>query len=45
LYDRRKGQVALVGECGHVFPMSQVQEAFEVSASRQCAKIILKPWE
>jgi L-iditol 2-dehydrogenase len=29
----------------HVFPMSQVQEAFEVSASRQCAKIILKPWE
>ena len=29
----------------HVFPMSQIQEAFEVSASHQCAKIILKPWE
>ena len=29
----------------HVMPMSQVQEAFELSASRRCAKIILKPWE
>ena len=29
----------------HVLPMSQVQEAFEISASRQCAKIILKPWD
>ena len=29
----------------HVLPMSQIQEAFELSASRQCAKIILKPWE
>ncbi len=29
----------------HVLPMSQIQEAFELSASHQCAKIILKPWE
>jgi threonine dehydrogenase-like Zn-dependent dehydrogenase len=29
----------------HVFPMSQIQRAFEVSASQQCAKILLKPWE
>lgn len=29
----------------HVFPMSQIQKAFEVSASQQCAKILLKPWE
>jgi CheY-like chemotaxis protein len=29
----------------HTFPLSQIQEALELSASRQCAKIILKPWE
>jgi L-iditol 2-dehydrogenase len=29
----------------HVFPMSQIQQAFEVSASQQNAKILLKPWE
>jgi len=29
----------------HVLPMSRVQEAFEISASKQAAKIILKPWE
>jgi len=29
----------------HVIPMTQVQEAFEISASRLNAKIILKPWE
>ena len=29
----------------HTFPISRVQEALELSASRQCAKIILKPWE
>lgn len=29
----------------HVYPMSQVQEAFELSASQQNAKILLKPWE
>ena len=29
----------------HVFPMSAIQTAFETSASQQCAKIILKPWE
>ena len=28
----------------HTLPMSQVQQAFEISASQQCAKIILKPW-
>jgi len=29
----------------HVFPMSQVQQALELSASQQCAKMLLKPWE
>ena len=29
----------------HTLPMSQLQQAFEISASQQCAKIILKPWE
>ncbi len=29
----------------HQFPMSRVQEAFEVSASQQNGKIILHPWE
>ena len=29
----------------HVMPMSHIQEALELSASHQCAKIILKPWE
>lgn len=29
----------------HVYPMSQVQEAFELSASQQNAKILLRPWE
>lgn len=29
----------------HVIPMSSIQEAFEVSASQNNAKIILKPWE
>jgi L-iditol 2-dehydrogenase len=29
----------------HVLPMSRIQEAFELSASRQNAKIILHPWE
>ena len=89
---RRKGQIALIGECGedlaikaspdfirkgivmmgqwhynlkgvfkimkvicespvveklitHVFPMSRIQEALEISASHDCGKIILKPWE
>lgn len=36
----------LIGELvSHVLPMSQIQRAFEISASHQCAKIILKPWE
>jgi threonine dehydrogenase-like Zn-dependent dehydrogenase len=89
---RRKGQIALIGECGedfaikaspdfirkgitlmgqwhynlngtfkimkvicespvvekmitHVLPMSRIQEALEISASHECAKIILKPWD
>jgi L-iditol 2-dehydrogenase len=29
----------------HVLPMSRVQDALEISASHECAKIILKPWE
>ena len=29
----------------HTFPMSQIQEAFECSASQTSAKIILNPWE
>ncbi|MBV7334892.1 zinc-binding dehydrogenase [Chloroflexi bacterium TSY] len=29
----------------HQFPMSQIQQAFETSASRESAKILLKPWE
>lgn len=28
----------------HVMPMPRIQEAFELSASKQNAKIILKPW-
>lgn len=28
----------------HLFPMSKVQQAFELSASQQAAKIILQPW-
>jgi len=29
----------------HVFPLSKIQEAFAVSVSHDCAKIILKPWQ
>ena len=29
----------------HVFPMSQVQEAFEPLATHQTAKVLLRPWE
>jgi L-iditol 2-dehydrogenase len=29
----------------HTFPMSQIQQALELSASHQCAKVLLKPWE
>jgi L-iditol 2-dehydrogenase len=29
----------------HIMPMSQIQAAFELSASHECAKILLKPWE
>jgi threonine dehydrogenase-like Zn-dependent dehydrogenase len=29
----------------HVFPMSQIQAAFETCASYQTAKVLLKPWE
>ncbi|MCJ7752119.1 MAG: alcohol dehydrogenase, partial [Armatimonadetes bacterium] len=29
----------------HVLPMSRLQEALELSASHQTAKVILRPWE
>jgi propanol-preferring alcohol dehydrogenase len=29
----------------HRMGMSQIQQAFEVSASGQCAKIVLDPWK
>ncbi len=29
----------------HVMPMSRVQEAFELLASGECAKVVLRPWE
>ncbi|HXF64702.1 MAG TPA: zinc-binding dehydrogenase [Caldilineaceae bacterium] len=29
----------------HIFPMSQVQDAFECSTAQESAKIILHPWE
>lgn len=29
----------------HTFPFNQIQQAFEVSARQNCAKVILKPWE
>jgi len=29
----------------HVMPLSEVQKAFELQATGQCAKVILKPWE
>ena len=29
----------------HVVPMSEIQAAFELSASNQTAKVILKPWD
>lgn len=29
----------------HVFPMSEIEKAFETSAGQNCAKILLKPWE
>ena len=28
----------------HTFPMSRIQEAFELQASGECAKVILDPW-
>ena len=29
----------------HTLPMSKIQQAIEISASQQSAKIILHPWE
>jgi L-iditol 2-dehydrogenase len=29
----------------HTMPMSRIQEAFELSASQQAAKVILQPWQ
>ncbi|MCX5759789.1 MAG: zinc-binding dehydrogenase [Candidatus Hydrogenedentes bacterium] len=33
------------GLISHVLPMSRIQEAFELSASHQTAKVVLHPWE
>ncbi|NKB65885.1 MAG: zinc-binding dehydrogenase [Candidatus Latescibacteria bacterium] len=30
---------------GHIFPMSEVQKAWELQVTGECAKILLKPWE
>ena len=43
----------MIGECGdlldkqitHTFPMSRVQEAFELQLTGECGKVILHPWE
>lgn len=40
-----EGSPAIDRLISHVLPMSQIQQAFEISASHQCAKILLKPWE
>ena len=40
-----QGSPVIDALASHVFPMSRIQEAFEVSASHECAKILLKPWE
>ena len=29
----------------HVFPLEQVQQAWEVQVAGACAKVVLKPWE
>ena len=29
----------------HTFPMSKMQEALALSASHECSKIILDPWQ
>ena len=29
----------------HSFPLEQVADAWELQASGQCAKVLLKPWE
>jgi hypothetical protein len=29
----------------NVYPMSEIQQAFETSTSHESSKIILKPWE
>ncbi|MCZ7648534.1 MAG: zinc-binding dehydrogenase [Planctomycetota bacterium] len=42
----------MIQDCGaaldklitHTFPMSKIQEAWEVQASGQCGKVLLKPW-
>jgi L-iditol 2-dehydrogenase len=29
----------------HIFPMSKVQEAWELQLTGNCGKVLLKPWE
>ena len=39
-------QSPVIGDLiSHTFPLTQVQEAFELAASHQAAKIVLHPWE
>jgi threonine dehydrogenase-like Zn-dependent dehydrogenase len=45
ILDVIQNSAGVSGLVSHEFPMSQIQHAFEVSASQQNAKIILKPWE
>jgi hypothetical protein len=32
-------------QISHRFPMSRIQEALALSASHECAKILLDPWK
>jgi len=43
--DSARGKPLIDLLISHVIPVSRIQEAFELSASHQTAKIILKPWE
>jgi threonine dehydrogenase-like Zn-dependent dehydrogenase len=39
-----QGSLVIEHLISHRLPMSQIQQAMEISASHQCAKIILDPW-
>jgi len=40
----REAAASLDKAITHQFPMSRVQEAFELQLSGQCGKILLDPW-